>query len=171
MQIKQQSVDLEFHVECGNVMHNCRKESVKVKGCKKSVGRNVLAHVYHCMQHDLGYPGMRSLTASIGIPLISLGSATLYENRLETLAELKYEEYRKYVIEAIFNYYVTELDISPYDNGILNIEACCGRTWMTRGDTSLVVVGVIIEVHTGFIIDGLTSSKYCTTCTYWYNKA
>lgn len=42
---------------------------------------------------------------------------------------------------------------------------------MTRGHTSLVGVGAIIEAHTGYIIDGFTSCKYCSACSYWDSRA
>lgn len=41
---------------------------------------------------------------------------------------------------------------------------------MTRVYTSLVGAGVVIEAHTGYIVDGHTYSKYCHACTYWSDK-
>ena len=58
----------------------------------------------------------------------------------------------------------------PDDNGILSIEVCYDGTWMTRGHSSLAGVGVVIEAHTGYIVDGYTCCKYCHACTYWNQK-
>ncbi|KAK3869589.1 hypothetical protein Pcinc_025112 [Petrolisthes cinctipes] len=171
---KHLSVESEFTVECdicGNEMYNCRKEKVKIEGHKKLVGQNALSLVYHCMQHDLGYSGMCSLSSCLDIPLMSKGTFVSYENKLEEMAGMKFEEYSKYIIEAIFEYYESELNILPDENGILSVEVTYDGTWMTRGHTSLFGVGAIVEAHTGYIIDGFTSSKYCNECTYWHNVA
>lgn len=48
---------------------------------------------------------------------------------------------------------------------------CYHGTWMTRGYSSLQGVGIVIEAHTGYIVDGYICSKYCHACTYWNNKA
>lgn len=61
----QQSLDLEFTVEselCENIMYSYTKEKVMVERYRKSVSENALSLVYHCVQHYLGYSGMRSIT-------------------------------------------------------------------------------------------------------------
>lgn len=103
---KHQLFDTEYTVKCelcGHIMFDLMKEKVRIEGHRKSLGQNSMVMVYFCMQHDLGYAGMRSLCTSLGIPLMNVATFVLHENRLEELARIKYEEYSNCAVEAIFD--------------------------------------------------------------------
>lgn len=114
--LQQKFFDAEYKVQCGvcgELMFDWAKESVKTEGHRRGLGPHSLSLVYFCMQHDLGYAGMRSLATSLGVPLMCENIFQLHERRLEDLAKDKYMEYSNYVIEAVFYYYKSELNILP----------------------------------------------------------
>lgn len=102
-----------------------------------------------------------------------MNSSAPYNNckkRLEKLAREKYEKASDEVVEAVFDYYREKLGKTPDEDGILAIEVGYDGTWMTRGHSSLIGVGAVIEMHTGIVLDGYVCSKTCKSCTYWQEK-
>ena len=58
------------------------------------------------------------------------------------------------------------LDSRPEDgNETLNIAVSYDGSWLTRGHTSLVGLGCIIDVLTGLVIDSHVMNSYCQVCS------
>ena len=53
---------------------------------------------------------------------------------------------------------------SESDNPILNITVSFDGTWMTRGHKPKYVLGCVIEIETGLVIDFFIMSLYCHSC-------
>ncbi|KAK3883817.1 hypothetical protein Pcinc_011880 [Petrolisthes cinctipes] len=64
---------------------------------------------------------------------------------------------------AVVEFYATELNRKPDENGILDIDVSDG-SWHTPGHKSLLGTGAIIDVHTGLVLDYENLSKFCTKC-------
>lgn len=46
-----------------------------------------------------------------------------------------------------------------------NIDVVYDSTWLTRGHSSHICVGCIIETHTGLVLDHVVLSNFCLGCT------
>lgn len=64
---------------------------------------------------------------------------------------------------AVYRKY-EELGIVPDENGILNIEVSYDGSWLTRGHTSHIGMGFVVEIYTGFVLDMEVLSNYCQQC-------
>ncbi|GBL81937.1 hypothetical protein AVEN_50525-1 [Araneus ventricosus] len=49
-------------------------------------------------------------------------------------------------------------------DGITNIAVTFDGTWLTRGHTSQIGIGCVIDMLTGYVIDYQVMSKYCKEC-------
>ncbi|GFV43873.1 uncharacterized protein TNCV_484971 [Trichonephila clavipes] len=59
-----------------------------------------------------------------------------------------------------------------YENGaeIADLSVSFDRTWLTRGHTSLISVGCVIDMLTGYVVDFEVMSKVCRHCSVAKNK-
>ncbi|GFX97882.1 uncharacterized protein TNCV_4905331 [Trichonephila clavipes] len=59
-----------------------------------------------------------------------------------------------------------------YENGaeITNLSVSFDGTWLTRGHTSLIGVGCVIDMLTGYVVDFEVMSKVCRHCSVTKNK-
>ena len=67
-------------------------------------------------------------------------------------------------VEAVRAYYC-EMDKSLGPDSIIPIVVSFDGTWHKRGHSSHYGVGVIIELHTGLVLDSHVVSNYCMKCT------
>ena len=51
------------------------------------------------------------------------------------------------------------------DDDTVDISISYDGSWLTRGHSSLVGVGAVIELFTGLVLDFHVVSKYCQACT------
>ena len=72
--------------------------------------------------------------------------------------------------ECVSSYYEEDLNISRSEDGILNVDVSYDGTWMTRGHSSKMSAGFVIEADTGLILDHECLSKYCHICVKIRNK-
>ena len=148
---------------------SCHKVSVNTTpDIEKSEGKRyypvTLMIVYFVMLMGVGYSGVETLCG-----MLSLSHFTY----------TKYIEYCKYVTKkaikrvdellganrrAVFAFYKEKLNIMPDEDGVLNIDVSFDGTWHTRGHTSLLGAGAVIDTHTGLIMDYATTSKICVPC-------
>ncbi|GBO16583.1 hypothetical protein AVEN_38248-1 [Araneus ventricosus] len=49
-------------------------------------------------------------------------------------------------------------------DGITNIAVTFDGTWLTRGHTSQIGIGCVIDMLAGYVIDYQVMSKYCKEC-------
>lgn len=52
----------------------------------------------------------------------------------------------------------------PDDSGVLDISVSFDGSWLTRGHTSLVGLGSVIDTVTGLVLDAHVMSKHCQVC-------
>ncbi|GFT19930.1 uncharacterized protein TNCV_4993561 [Trichonephila clavipes] len=59
-----------------------------------------------------------------------------------------------------------------YENGaeITDLSVSFDGTWLTRGHTSLIGVGCVIDMLTGYVVDFEVMSKVCRHCSVAKNK-
>lgn len=114
---------------------------VKNKSFPKSAEENSLSVVYGCMLEDLEPVGLARVESLLGL---TVNSYTPYNSwkkkKIEKLALRKNKVVSDKVLEAIFEYYREKL-------GRTLDEVRYHGTWMARGHSSLIRVGVAIEVH------------------------
>lgn len=142
---------------------------VKTKGFRKPLSPNTLSAVHFCIHSDLGSGSLKSMSNAFGFPVITEKSFQWYEQRTETVVMRKYEKVRDKVTDSAFEYYKKYLQKQQDSDGILDSECGSDSMWMTRGHNSLIGVGIIAEVHTGFVLDGVLS-KPCFACRHWDKK-
>ncbi|GFX11739.1 uncharacterized protein TNCV_4340841 [Trichonephila clavipes] len=61
---------------------------------------------------------------------------------------------------------------NAYENGaeIADLSVSFDGTWLTRGHTSLIGVGCVIDMLTGYVVDFEVMSKVCRHCSVANNK-
>ena len=96
----------------------------------------------------LNLPSLHHKTFNNKAKTIQDDSAVMKEDVLQTSAE---------VVRSVYN--KDKNDTSPLD-----IAVSFDNTWMTRGHTSLIGLGTVIEVKTGLVLDLHVVSKFCQTC-------
>ncbi|GBN67411.1 hypothetical protein AVEN_253386-1 [Araneus ventricosus] len=69
------------------------------------------------------------------------------------------------IIQKVRNKIRKEYGIS-YTHEFADIAVSFDGTWLTRGHTSQIGVGCVIDILTGYVIDYEVMSKHCTKCEY-----
>lgn len=132
---------------------------------KKKITQVTASVVYNSLLTGKGLSGVNSVCGVFGRKSMSSKTYYRYKDYVESLSEKKYKEVQGGVVKSIFEYY-KKTNIHPDADGILNIDVIYDGTWMTRGHSSLIGVGVVAEANTGFILDAEVLCKYCQRCTY-----
>lgn len=57
-----------------------------------------------------------------------------------------------------------ERDVFSDDDGVMDVEVSFDGTWATRGHSSHLGMGFVIEANTGFVLDHSVLSRYCQIC-------
>ena len=83
--------------------------------------------------------------------------------------EKHYASRQKYVYDAIKAYYAEHMNVVCEEGEALLTDISYDGSWMKRGHTSKIGMGVIIEVCTGFIVDFEVLSKGCALCSHKEN--
>ena len=83
--------------------------------------------------------------------------------------EKHYALRQKYVNDAIKAYYAEHMNVVCEEGEALLIDISYDGSWMKRGHTSKIGMGVIVEVCIGFIVDFKVPSKGCAICSHKEN--
>lgn len=88
----------------------------------------------------------------------------LYVDIVHENSEKLREKTREKTLQAVRKAYV-ELDPSLAKVEILDVKVTYDGSWHTRGHSSNVGIGIVIDVLTGLVLDYVVLSKYCTWCS------
>ena len=89
----------------------------------------------------------------LGMPI--MGNSKYYKHLRFLYSEMNdhFAAKQQEAYMAIKRHYEEEFNMLPDEDGLLNIDISYDGSWMKRGHTSHMGMGVIIEVCTGFIVD------------------
>lgn len=132
---------------------------------KTAVYKTNIGLVYLSIIDDFGLAGLRRLLGLLGMP--SIGKYKYYRRLRYNVDAMKthLKTMQGKVHQSIRKYYEEHTSNVPDEDGVLNIDILYDGSWVKRGHTSKVGIGVIIEVCTGFVVDYEVLSKHCFHCS------
>lgn len=154
-----------MHCKRCNFKNTSKPEVVKAGRRRTSrICRTNIALIYLSVIEDTGFAGLRRMLGVLGSEPI--GKFKYYRHLRYLFEEMKkhYNSKQAMIHAAIRKYYEEHTTNKADENGVLKIDGSFDGTWMKRGHTSKVGMGVIIEIYTGFIIDFELLCKYCYHC-------
>ena len=113
----------------------------------------------------MGYQQLTQFTAGLDIPQVM--HQRTYQRIASGLRESAVacqEECYSKAVSSVRKYYCA-MDKSLDPNGNIPIIVSYDGTWHRRGHSSHHGVGVVIELHTGLVIDTYVVSNYCAKCS------
>ena len=119
--------------------------------------------VYESFEDGRGYIGYKKVCAAIGVESITKHSYYKIREHIGNICFQLYRQKTDVVYDCLVAHYAT-LGRVPDDNGILDIDVSFDGSWLTRGYSSHVGVGAVIDAHTGFVIDFHVVCNYCVGC-------
>lgn len=123
-----------------------------------------LAAAHFCITTGQGYLGYIRLRRELSMPMVvSRNHFILRCQFLYAAMSVFVSEWKQRIWRAIAKIYDS-------DAGILDIDVSYDGSWMTRGHSSHIGVGFVIECHTGFVIDMEVLSNDCVKCTQKKNN-
>ncbi|KAK4290786.1 hypothetical protein Pmani_036345 [Petrolisthes manimaculis] len=144
---------------------------IRDETAKTSAGKNTkmlennVKGVFEAVNNNIGITGLNRIISTLGIDTFSQGKFTRHSHYLYKRMDKHYPVRMKDVISAVFTHYES-YDILPEPTtGLLDITVSYDGTWMTRGHSSHIGVGFVVEVDTGFIIDREVISNFCQVCS------
>lgn len=137
---------------------------------KNTIFKTNVGIIYLSIIDDFGLAGARRLLGVLGMQNIGNYKYYRYLEYIFAAQKEHYREKQQKVIQPIRKYYAENTTNVPDEDGILNIDISYDGSWMKRGHTSNVGMGVIIEVCTGFVVDYEVMSRYCMMCTMKGNQ-
>ena len=148
--------------KCHKVAVNTTLDIEKAEG--KRYYPVTLIVVYFAMLLGVGYSGVETLCGMLSLSHFTYEKYVEYckfvtKKAMKHASELLHEN-RK----AVFKFYAEKLNRMPDETGVLNTDVSFDGTWHTRGHTSLLGAGAVIDMHTGLIVDYTTNSKICVQC-------
>ena len=129
-----------------------------------SMGVATAFMVYQNILNGGGLAALNNTSMATGHKALANSTYQRYKKYIEKLTEAKYKECMKEVDEAVFRFY-KDKGVTPDSNGILDIEIVYDGTWMKRGHTSPIGMGIVTEAYTGFVLDAQVFSKLCNICS------
>lgn len=106
-----------------------------------------------------GFSALEMFCMCMNMKTMSSRTFNLYKNMLHSactaFSEKQLQNVRREVRNAYGNF---------HDDDIVNISVSYDGTWLTRGHTSQIGVGSVIDLLTGYVVDFEVLSKRCTQC-------
>ncbi|GFU77302.1 uncharacterized protein TNCV_2773971 [Trichonephila clavipes] len=96
------------------------------------------------------------------MPLMSSKTFNEIKCYINSAYSLASQTVLNYVHNSVQNAY-RKLDQNG-SNTITDIAVSFDGTWLTRGHTSQIGIGCVVDTLTGYVIDYEIMSKYCPTC-------
>ena len=132
----------------------------------------------------MGHPGLSRFCSLMNMPSLSVGS---YNSLQKDFFQNVYNFSQKTLKESasvVRDHYISlDPDLSDCDHEtvILDISVSFDGSWLTRGHTSNMGLGVVVHLITGLALDYAVLCKYCHACTLatqhcgegfdaWYNS-
>ena len=131
--------------------------------CNKSVANvRAVASARNC---GFGYQQLTRFMAGLDVPqVMHLRTYQRIAHHIHDAAMLCLDDCYSKAAEAVRAHYC-QFDSSLDPDGVIPIIVSYDGTWHKRGHSSHYGVGVVIELHTGLVIDTYVVSNYCVKCT------
>ncbi|GFW84806.1 uncharacterized protein TNCV_680941 [Trichonephila clavipes] len=145
---------------------NCDENKTVVNTSLKSVptSHDVNFRITHAFSHiGKGYSAIEKFCMVMNIDPFSSTTYGKCARRLDNAYTLASENIFAEIHREIKN---------VYENGaeIADLSVSFDGTWLTRGHTSLIGVGCVIDMLTGYVVDFEVMSKVCRHCSVAKNK-
>ncbi|GFU47506.1 uncharacterized protein TNCV_2000121 [Trichonephila clavipes] len=109
-----------------------------------------------------GHASVEIFLMILNMPLMSSKTFNEIKCYINSVYSITSQTVLKYVHNSVQNAY------SKFDqngsNTVTDIAVSFDGTWLTRGHTSQIDVGCVVDSLTGYVIDYENMSKYCPTC-------
>ncbi|GFX54595.1 uncharacterized protein TNCV_792821 [Trichonephila clavipes] len=109
-----------------------------------------------------GHASVEKFCMFLNMPLMSSKTFNEIKCYINSAYSLASQTVLNYVHNSVQNAY-RKLD-QKGSNTITDIAASFDGTWLTRGHTSQIGIGCVVDTLTGYVIDYEIMSKYCPTC-------
>ena len=130
-----------------------------------SMGVATASIVYQNILNGGGIAALNNTSMAMGHKALANSTHQRYKKYIEKFTEAKYKESMKEVDKAVFRFYEEVKGVTPDSDGILDIDAVYDGTWMKRGHTSPIGMGIVTEAYTGYVLDAQIYSKLCNICS------
>ena len=148
--------------KCNKIVLNTVPDIAKWQG--KRYYPVTLTLVYFMMMLGAGYTGVETLCGMLSFKHFTFEKYVEYSARVTKSAISCAKEHLSNSRKAVTRFYAETLNRKPDASGVLNTDVGFDGTWHTRGHTSLLGAGAVIDMHTGLIVDYATISKICVQC-------
>ncbi|GFS92134.1 uncharacterized protein TNCV_1112941 [Trichonephila clavipes] len=109
-----------------------------------------------------GHASVEKFCMFLNMPLMSSKTFNEIKCYINSAYSLASQTVLNYVHNSVENAY-RKLDQNG-SNTITDIAVSFDGTWLTRGHTSQIGIGCVVDTLTGYVIDYEIMSKYCPTC-------
>ncbi|GFV14581.1 uncharacterized protein TNCV_3999321 [Trichonephila clavipes] len=109
-----------------------------------------------------GHASVEKFCMFLNMPLMSSKTFNEIKCYINSAYSLASQTVLNYVHNSVQNAY-RKLDQNG-SNTITDIAVSFDGTWLTRGHTSQIGIGCVVDTLTGYVIDYEIMSKYCPTC-------
>lgn len=121
---------------------------------------------YIAMMFGVAYSGVEKLCGLLSLRHLKRQTYVHYANYIRQKTVQHATDVLERSRKAVVTYYAEKLGRHPDENGILDVDVSFDGTWHTRGHSSLLGAGAVIEQNTGLILDYECLSKVCSVCSY-----
>ena len=113
----------------------------------------------------IGYQQLVRFMAGLDVPqVMHIGTYQRIARHVHDAAVTSMDQCYSTAVKAVRTHYCN-MDISLGHDNIIPIVVSYDGTWHKRGHSSHYGVGVVIELHTGLVIDTHVVSNHCVKCT------
>ncbi|KAK3889782.1 hypothetical protein Pcinc_006343 [Petrolisthes cinctipes] len=120
--------------------------------------------VHEAINNNLGRAGINRIVSTLGFEPFTEGKFTRHSHWLYKEMDIYFAARRQECITGVRRFYAKSDILPDPTNYLLDIVVSYDGTWMTRGHTSHIGAGIVIEVDTGMVIDFEVLSNFCQVC-------
>lgn len=112
------------------------------------------------MSFGKGFAALEKFCLFTNLHLMSSRTFNSYKEMLNTSISKSTEKHLQIVRSEVKEAY------GATEDEIVDISVSFDGTWLTRGHTSQIGIGCVIDIQTGYVVDFHVMSKYCRECDY-----
>ena len=149
---------------CTYVKHLGDRTTHTVGGQASKLRENNTKIVHEAINNNLGRAGINRIVSTLGFEPFTEGKFTGHSHWLYKEMDVYFAARRQECIAGVRRFYAKSDILPDPTNDLLDIVVSYDGTWMTRGHTSHIGVGIVIEMDTGMVIDFEVLSNFCQVC-------
>ena len=125
-----------------------------------TVNRRVVAAM---LSMGKGYAGLRKLCQMLDMPCLTESSFQQQQRSVIDAVQTASSDILARAVSIVREVYCG-LDPSLSDSDVIDIPVSYDGSWMTRGHTSNIGIGAVVDLLTGLVVDFAVMSRYCHGC-------